>query len=277
MMRIVVVGGTGLVGAKLVHQLETAGHEVVVAARSTGVDIVTGAGLDRALEGADVVVDVSSPGYGDPADMLRFFEAAGATLLAAGRAAGIAHHVTFSAIGTERIGEKNDPSCHISHRRLVMPAPTREMHDDTPQKACRSAGYYRAKNAQEALVKRADIPFTIVRSAPLFEYIHDILYAGRTHAEVRVPTARVQPIAADDAARVLVQIALRVPANAVVEVAGPNIYGLPDLAIQMLTGDEDYRPVLVDEDALFFGARLGAEALVAGAGQSLPEIQRERI
>ncbi|NYT41455.1 NAD(P)H-binding protein [Sphingomonas sp. R-74633] len=276
-MRIVVVGGTGRVGAKLVRQLEAAGHDIVAAARSTGVDIVTGAGLDRALEGAEVVIDVSNPGYADPDAMLRFFEAAGATLLAAERVAGIAHHVTFSAIGAERIGAENDPPCHIRDGDLVMPASIREMHDDASARhARRSAGYYRAKNAQEALVTGAGIPFTIVRSTPLFEYIHDILYAGRTRDEVRVPPVRVQPIAADDAARVLMEVALRDPANAVVELAGPNIYALPDLATQMLTGDEDYRPVVVDADALFFGARLGAEALVAGAGHRLPEIQSER-
>lgn len=241
-MRIVVVGGTGLVGAKLVRQLSAAGHEAVVAARSSGVDILTGAGLDRALGGAAAVIDVSNPGYADPAAMLRFFEVAGATLLATERVAGIAHHVAFSAIGAERIG----------------------------------SGYYRAKNAQEALVAGSDIPFTIVRSTPLFEYIHDILYAGRTQGEVRVPPLRVQPIATDDAARVLAEVALREPANAVVEVAGPNIYALPDLAARMLTADEDYRPVLVDAEARFFGARLGEEALVSDAIWRLPEIQNER-
>lgn len=230
-MRIVVVGGTGLVGAVVVRQLEAKGHDVVVAARSTGIDIVTGAGLDRALEGAAIVIDVSSPGYADPADMLRFFQTAGATLLAAGRAAGIAHHVIFSAIGAERIG----------------------------------SGYYRGKHAQEALVAASGIPFTIVRSTPLFEYIDAILDAGRTEGEVRVPPLNVQPIATDDAARVLMQVALRDPANAIVEISGPNIYALPDLAQQILTAAEDYRPVLVDVAAPFFGARPGVNALVKGA------------
>lgn len=230
-MRIVVVGGTGLVGAKLVRQLEAEGHEAVVAARSAGVDIVTGMGLDRALTGAQAVIDVSNPGYADPAAVLRFFEAAGATLLAAERAAGIAHHVTFSAIGAERIG----------------------------------SGYYRAKKAQEALVAASDIPFTIVRSTPLFEYIDAIIDAGRSEEAVRVPPISVQPIAADDAARELMRIALRDPANAIVEVSGPNIYALPDLAEQILTAAEDYRPVLVDSAAPFFGARLGVDAVVAGA------------
>ena len=230
-MRIVVVGGTGLVGTRVVRQLKAADHEVVVAARSTGIDIVTGAGLDRALEGAEVVIDVSNPGYADPADMLRFFEAAGATLLAAEQTAGIAHHITFSAIGAERIG----------------------------------SGYYRGKHAQEALVAASGIPFTIVRSTPLFEYIDAILNAGRTEDEVRVPPLSVQPIATDDAARVLAQVALRHPANAIVEVSGPNIYARPDLAQQILTAAEDLRPVLIDVAAPFFGARPGVDALVTGA------------
>lgn len=229
-MRITVVGGTGLIGARLVRQLETAGHQVVVAARSTGVDILTGAGLDRALDGTELVIDVSNPGYGDAAAALRFFETAGATLLTAERAAGIAHHVTFSAIGAERIDR----------------------------------GYFHAKKVQEQLVLGSDIPFTIVRSAPLFEYIHDIIYAGRSEDTVRVPPVRVQPITADDAAQVLMKVALRDPANAIVEVAGPNIYQLPELAEQILTGDEDYRPVLVDDDAPFFGTPLGDAALIAG-------------
>ncbi|MGK6355725.1 SDR family oxidoreductase [Sphingomonas sp. DT-207] len=229
-MRIVVAGGTGLVGTKVVRQLEAAGHDVVVAARSTGIDIVTGAGLDRALEGAEIVIDASNPGYVDPVDMLRFFEAAGATLLAAEHMAGIGHHITFSAIGAERIG----------------------------------SGYYRGKHAQEALVVASGIPFTIVRSTPLFEYIDAILDAGRSEESVRVPPLSVQPIATDDAARVLMQVALRDPINAIVEVAGPNIYALPDLAQQILTAAEDYRPVLVDVAAPFFGARPGVDALVTG-------------
>lgn len=230
-MRLTVVGGTGLVGVQLVRQLEAAGHQVVVAARSTGVDIVTGAGLDRALDGAEAVIDVSNPGYADAADMLRFFERAGATLLAAEQSAGTRHHITFSAIGAERIGD----------------------------------GYYRAKHAQERLIAGSGIPFTIVRSTPLFEYIHDVIDAGRSEAEVGVPPIRVQPIATDDVARVLMQVALREPVNAVLEVAGPNSYALPGLVEQILTAGEDYRPVLTDAGARFFGARLGEEKLVSDA------------
>ncbi len=168
-MKIVVIGGTGLVGEKLVRQLGQAGYETVVAARSTGVDTVTGTGLAEAIAGADVVVDVSNPGYADPEAMLRFFETSGANLFAAERRAGTRHHIAFSTIGTGRI--------------------------DT--------GYYRAKDAQEDLVVASGIPFTIVRSTPLFEYIYAIIDAESDKREVRVPPVRMRPIAADDVARVL--------------------------------------------------------------------------
>jgi len=229
-MRITVIGGTGLIGARLVRQLRQAGHEAVVAARSTGVDIETGAGLDRALEGADAVVDVSNPGYGEPAAMLRFFRTAGVNLLMAARRARARHHILFSAIGAGRV----------------------------------NGGYYVAKDMQETLVVAADIPFTIVRSAPLFEYIYDVVDAGREDDAVRVPPVRIRPIAADDAAGVLARVSLGTPVNAIVEIAGPNAYQLPGLAQQILTANEDYRPVVIDGDTNFFGAHVSGDPLAGG-------------
>ncbi len=230
-MKVVVLGGTGLVGAKLVGQIRKAGHEAVVAARSTDVDIETGRGLAEALEGADAVVDVSSPGHLDPAKMLLFFKRAAGHVLSAEHAANVPHHIVFSAIGAGRV----------------------------------SSGYFRAKNAQEALVATSDIPFTIVRSAPLFEYIYNLYEDRRGAAIVRVPPVRVQPVAADDAAAMLLGIATGTPANAVVELAGPVTYRLPDLAGQILTANEDNRTVLTDGNATLFGARLTGEALTGGA------------
>ncbi|HSX56483.1 MAG TPA: NAD(P)H-binding protein [Sphingomonas sp.] len=230
-MKVVVIGGTGLVGSKLVEQLGQAGHAAIAAARSTGVDTTTGAGLDAVLDGADAVVDASNPGYADPAEMLRFFELSSRTLLAAEKRAEVRHHIVFSAIGTGRV----------------------------------TGGYYRAKDVQEALVARSGIPFTIVRSAPLFEYIYDAFDADRAAEAVRVPSIRIQPIAADDAAAELLRLLQRPPVNAVVEVAGPNIYQLPSLAQQILTAKDDYRPVVTDGDATFFGARMTGEALTGGA------------
>ena len=229
-MRITVIGGTGLIGARLVRQLQQAGHEAVAAARSTGVDTVTGEGLDRALDGAVAVVDVSNPGYADPAEMLRFFRASSRNLVAAERKAGIRHHVLFSAIGTGRV----------------------------------NGGYYVAKDMQEALIAASDIPFTIVRSTPLFEYIYDVVDAGREAEAVRVPPVRIRPIGADDAAGVLARVAVGEPANAVVEVAGPNAYQLSELARQILTANEDYRPVVIDGDATFFGTHITGEPLTGG-------------
>lgn len=229
-MRIVVVGGTGLIGSRLVRELEQAGHAATVAARSTGVDIVTGAGLDRALDGADVVVDASNPGYADPAEMLRFFEAAGANLLAAEARAGVGHHVTFSAIGSNRI----------------------------------DGGYFLAKSAQEDLVTASSRPFTIVRSAPLYDYIFAIVGAQSDRPAVRVPPVRVRPIAAEDAARALLRVVLAPPENAVVEIAGPDTYALSALAGRILAAADDLRPVIVDDDAPFFGAHPGAEPLTGG-------------
>ncbi|NIJ21648.1 uncharacterized protein YbjT (DUF2867 family) [Sphingomonas naasensis] len=226
-MQITVIGGTGLVGSSLVRQLEQAGHGVVAAARSTGVDIVTGTGLEKALEGADAIVDVSNPGYGDPAAMLRFFRASTARLLIAAHRAGVRHHVLFSAIGAGRV----------------------------------NGGYYVAKQMQEALVAASNIPFTIVRSAPLFEYIYAVVEAGRTAEAVRVPPVRIEPIGTEDAAAVLARITPRAPANAVVEIAGPNRYQLPDLAQQILTANEDYRPVVTDGDGDFFGAHITGDPL----------------
>jgi uncharacterized protein YbjT (DUF2867 family) len=230
-MKIVVIGGTGLVGAKLVRQLGEAGHETVVAARSTGVDTVTGTGLAEAIAGAEAVVDVSNPGYADPEAMLRFFEASGANLFAAEHRAGTRHHIAFSAIGTGRI--------------------------DT--------GYYRAKDAQEDLVAASGIPFTIVRSTPLFEYIYAIVDAASDQQVVRVPPVRMRPIAADDVARVLARVALGRPENAIVEVAGPDVYPLSTLAENILVANEDSRSIVVDPDATFFGARIGDEPLTGGA------------
>lgn len=229
-MRIVVLGGTGLVGAKLVRDLAQAGHHAVVAARSTGVDTVTGDGLIAALDGADAVVDVSNPGYGDAEAMLRFFQASGANLFAAEHKARIAHHVAFSAIG----------SGHI---------------DD---------GYYRAKDAQERLVALSGIPFTIVRATPLFEYLYAIVSDQGEPERVRVPPVRMRPIAADDVARVLAHVAVAEPSNAVVEVAGPETFALSMLAEEMLAANEDPRRVVVDSAATFFGAHVDDRPLTGG-------------
>jgi uncharacterized protein YbjT (DUF2867 family) len=229
-MRIVILGGTGLVGAKLVRLLSDAGHETIVAARSTGVDTVTGEGLIAALDGADAVVDASNPGYAESEAMLRFFQASGANLFAAEHTTRIAHHVVFSAIGAGHI-------------------------DD---------GFYRAKEAQERLVALSGIPFTIVRATPLFEYLYAIVSDEREPERVRVPPVRMRPIAAEDVARVLARVAIAGPAGGVVEVAGPETFALSVLAEEVLAANEDPRRVVVDSAATFFGAHVDDRPLTGG-------------
>lgn len=229
-MKIVVIGGTGLIGSKLVQQLQQAGHEGVAASRSTGVDIMTGDGLGEVLDGATVVVDASNPGYADADKMKRFFELSGAKLLTAENKAGIDHHVTLSAVGAGRI----------------------------------SSGYFLAKSMQEDLVVGSAIPFTIVRSTPVFEYIYNIVDAGGEGDVIRLPPVRIQPIAADDVAKALLRAALAPPVNGILEVAGPNTYQLPALAEEILTAFEDTRTVLIDENASYFGAHVGDEPLTGG-------------
>ncbi|QAY78964.1 SDR family oxidoreductase [Sphingosinicella sp. BN140058] len=228
-MKVTVIGGTGLVGRRVVGQLRRQGHEVVVAARSTGIDIVTGTGLAKALEGTDVVVDVSNSGYGAPVAMEQFFAAAGRLLLEAERKAGVAHHITMSAVGVGRL----------------------------------RSGYFLAKEAQEALVMEAGIAFTIVRSAPFFEFIYNIVDSGGDGDDVRLPPVEMQPIGADDAASSLARIAALGEASGILEVVGPERHMLPDLALEILTANEDQRRVLVDPDALYFGSTCRNEPLTA--------------
>ncbi|MBC2779158.1 SDR family oxidoreductase [Parasphingopyxis marina] len=229
-MKVVVIGGTGLVGSKLVQQLNEAGHEGIAASRATGVDTLTGEGLGQVLPGAEVVIDVSNPGYSNAANMLRFFEVSGANLLPVEREFGIAHHVTLSAVGVGRV----------------------------------NSGYFVAKGAQEKLVGDSGLPFTIVRSTPLSEYVYNIVDAGGDGDLIRLPPVRIQPITANDVAKALKRVALGAPTNGIIEIAGPDTYRLPVLAEQILTANEDSRRIIVDDTAPYFGARVGDEPLTGG-------------
>lgn len=229
-MKITVIGGTGLVGRQLVERLRKQGHDVVVAARSTGVDIVTGEGLADAIEGARIVIDASNSGYARADDMAHFFADAGRRLLRAEREAGVAHHVVLSAIGANRL----------------------------------HGGYFVAKEAQEELVRDSGLSFTIVRSTPFFEFIYKIVDAGGEGDGVRISPVQMQPIASADVAAALADIALEPPAGGVVEVVGPDRRMLSDLALEILTANEDPRRIIVDPEALYFGARFEGEPLVGG-------------
>lgn len=228
-MRIVVVGGTGLIGAALVKKLVGGGHVAVAASRATGVDVITGEGLTDALEGADVVVDTLNPNSVDPDETLRFFRHSGHVLLDGIRGAGVKHNVVLSALGADRLS---------------------------------LSGFFLAKLLQENLVRASGTPYTIIRSAPFFETVYGIATDADNGSEIRLPPIIVQPIAADDVALALAEVVLSPPANSVLEVAGPEVFRLTDLALEVLTAYEDVRRILPDVQAPYFGAEVGPEKLV---------------
>lgn len=229
-MKIVVVGGTGLVGSALVERLKSLGHQTVAASRSQGIDITTGQGLAEALDGADILVDASNSRSDSPIETLEFFRHAGRVLLDAARRAGVKHHVTLSMLGADRLSLST---------------------------------FFLAKLMQENLVRTSGLPYTILRSAPFFETIHGIASDSGDGEELRLPPLPMQPIAAADLALALADAALSPPANAILEVAGPETFLLPDLATEVLTAFEDPRQVTPDPRALYFGAEVGCEKLVA--------------
>lgn len=229
-MKIVVIGGSGRIGRKLVRTLRRDDLIVVVASPACGVDAVTGEGLDRALDGAQVVVDVSDSSSLDGADALRFFETSGRRLVAAGKAAGVQHHIVLSVVGTDRL---------------------------------RAIGYFRAKKMQEDLIRASGIPFSILRSTQFFEFIAGVVQDGAT-CDVVISPALSQPVSGIDVAEALADLATGEPLNRTVEVAGPEQFRLSDLAAAILTAYEDPRRIIVDPHALYFGAELTDRSLLPG-------------
>jgi uncharacterized protein YbjT (DUF2867 family) len=230
-MKIVVIGGTGLIGANLVTRLRSKGHEVVAASPNTGVNTITGEGLAGALAGARVVVDVAnSPSFEDKA-VLEFFQTSGRNLLAAEATAGVAHHVALSVVGTDRVPE---------------------------------SGYLRAKLAQENLIEGSGIPYTIVRSTQFFEFAGGIAKSATAGQTVHLSPALLQPIAADDVAAVLADVALGPPMNGMIEIAGPDRIPLDDLVRRFLVASGDPRQVIADVRAPYFGAVLNDRSLTPG-------------
>lgn len=228
-MKIVVIGGTGLIGAKLVNELRERGHEVVAASPSRGINSITGEGLAEALSGARTVVDVTnSPSWEDDA-VLAFFETSTRNLLAAEAVAGVCHHIALSVVGTERL---------------------------------LASGFFRAKIAQETLIQRARIPYTIVRATQFFEFVSSIANSATDGRTVRLPSALLQPIAADDVAAALATIALADPLNTVVDLAGPDAIPLDEVVRQFLKASRDPRTVITDEQAPYFGISLKQRSLV---------------
>jgi uncharacterized protein YbjT (DUF2867 family) len=230
-MKIVVIGGSGLIGSKLVSKLREHGHEALAASPRSGVNTLTGEGLAEALAGAAVVVDVSNaPAWEDQA-VLAFFETSTRNLLAAEAAAGVGHHVALSVVGTERLAE---------------------------------SGYFRAKIAQEKLIEASSIPYSIVHATQFFEFIPGIADAATDGATVRLPPALFQPMAADDVARAVAKVALGSPVNGIVEIAGPDQFRLDELIRGRLSAIGDPRVVVTDPHASYFGITPGVRTLLPG-------------
>ena len=230
-MKVVVIGGTGLIGAKLVNNLRQRGHDVVAASPASGINTITGEGLAEALAGADVVVDVAnSPSFEDKA-VLEFFETSGRNLLAAEVVAGVKHHVALSIVGTDRL------------------------HD---------SGYLRAKMAQENLIKASRVPYTIVRSTQFFEFLGGIAQSGSDGKTVHLSPAFFQPIASDDVAAMLSEVTLGAPVNGIIEIAGPERVRMTELVQRFLNAQRDERTVVADAHARYFGVELSDQSLVPG-------------
>jgi uncharacterized protein YbjT (DUF2867 family) len=230
-MKIVVIGGTGLIGSRLVKKLSEHGHEAVAAAPSSGVNSITGEGLAAALQGAWVVVDVTNSPSWEDAAVLKFFETSTRNLLASEATAGVGHHVALSVVGTERLLE---------------------------------SGFFRAKLAQENLIKASSIPYTIVRATQFFEFVTKIADFSTEGTQARLPSALIQPMAAEDVASELSRIATSSPVKRTIEIGGPEKFRLDEIARRALAAFHDPREVISDPQARYYGIRVGERTLVPG-------------
>jgi uncharacterized protein YbjT (DUF2867 family) len=241
-MRIVVIGASGLIGSNVAGKLEEHGHEVVAASPNTGVNTLTGEGVADAMQGTQVVIDVSnSPSFADE-DVMRFFETSTGNLLAAEEQAGVTHHVALSVVGAERLPD---------------------------------SGYLRAKCRQEELIKGSGIPYSIVHATQFFEFVRRIADAATEGNTVRLPPVLFQPIAAEDVARAVARTSVGEPLNGVVEVGGPEQFRFDELVRRTLRADGDPREVVADPDARYFGTTLTERSLVPGDGAQLGEQRYE--
>lgn len=235
-MKIVVIGGSGLIGSQLVNRLRQNGREIVAASPASGINTITGEGLADALAGAQVVVDVAnSPSFEDRAAM-DFFETSGRNLLAAEHTAGVGHHVALSVVGTDRLQQ---------------------------------SGYFRAKLAQEKLIRASGIPYTIVHSTQFFEFVGGIVKSATVGEAVHLSPALIQPIASEDVVAAMADIVLGSPLNGMVEIAGPERIRLSDLVRRYLKMTDDPRGVVADPKALYFGAELNDRSLIPDANARL--------
>jgi len=230
-MKIVVIGGTGLIGSKTVEKLKQRGHEAVAAAPNTGVDTITGKGLAGALAGAEVVIDVSnSPSLEEKAAM-NFFGTSARNIAEAERTAGVRHHVALSVVGTDRLQD---------------------------------SGYFRAKLAQERLIGDSGVPYSLIHATQFFEFMRSIAQTSTVGGTVRLPPVKFQPMAADDVASAMVDVALGDPVNGLIEIAGPEAFTMEEAIRRVLDFDHDSRKIVADPDALYFGAPVGVRTLMPG-------------
>ncbi len=239
-LKIVVIGGSGLIGTKLCANLRALGHDVLAASPASGVNAVTGQGLAQALAGAQVVVDVAnSPSFED-GPVLEFFQKSGRNLREAEVNAGVQHHVALSVVGTERL---------------------------------LASGYFRAKMAQETAIKASPIPYTIVHATQFFEFVKVIAHGATVGDTVRLPSALMQPIASDDVAALLAQNVVGAPVNGTVEIAGPDPIRQDELVRQFFRATGDARPVITDPEALYFGIKLNDQSLTPGPNARLGKVR----
>ncbi len=241
-MKIVVIGGTGLIGSRLVNKLREHGHEAVAAAPNTGVNTLTGEGLDAALKGASVVVDVSNSPSWDDAAVLKFFETSTRNLLTHEAASGVGHHVALSVVGTQLLSE---------------------------------SGYFRAKIAQEKLINESSIPYTIVRATQFFEFLKGLADVSVVDVKVHLPPVLFRPMAADDVATAVARIAVSPPVNGIIEIGGPEQFRLDELVRRRLASLNDSREVIADPKALYSGAKISEKTLVPGNNALLGETRFE--
>jgi len=241
-MKIVVIGGTGLIGSKLVNKLRERGHEAIAAAPNTGVNTLTGEGLAEVVKGASVVVDVSNSPSWEDAAVLNFFETSTRNLLASEAAAGVGHHVALSVVGTQRLSE---------------------------------SGYFRAKIAQEKLIRESSVPYTIVQATQFFEFLKGLADISVVGDKVHLPHVLFQPMAADDVASALGRIAVEPPINGIVEIGGPEQFRVDELVRRRLASLKDSREVIADPNARYSGAKLSEKTLVPANNARLGETSFE--
>jgi uncharacterized protein YbjT (DUF2867 family) len=241
-MKIVVIGGTGLIGSRLVNKLKEQGHQAIAAAPNTGVNTLTGEGLADVLKGASVVVDVSNSPSWDDAAVMNFFETSTRNLLSQESAAGIKHHVALSVVGTDRLSE---------------------------------SGYFRAKIAQEDLIRKSQIPYTIVHATQFFEFLKGLADISMVNGKVHLPPVLFEPMSADDVASGVAKVAVGPPVNGIVEIAGPEQFRVDDLVRRRLVSLKDPREIVADSNARYGGAKVSEKTLLPGKDARLGETRFE--